>query len=158
MQLVSITREGIESCYQLGMVKPNEFRQLCMNIIQKELQLRTEEISLPDVIKLIFKKNNYFVSLYQELSDCQDGIAQCIINLASSSPEDLLVSEEEAKKLFLSYVFYRKALLVRDCSDMFKNNLTNADSILVDKETLRAIEYLSTHANGGKALLKDLYE
>lgn len=158
MQLVAINRTGIETCYQLGMVKPNEFRQIFMNILQKELQLRLEAASVLDVFKTLFTKENYFVNLYQDLSDCKEDLAQCIINLASSEPEKLLIEEEEAKKLFLSHVFYKKALLVRDCSDIFKHDLVDEKSIFVDKETLRAIEYLSTHATGGKALLKELFE
>lgn len=158
MQLVSIKRTGIETCYQLGMVKPNEFRQLFMNILQKELQLRLETTTAIDVFKTLFSKENHFIRLYQELSDCEEDIAQCIINLASSEPEKLLIDEEDAKKLFLSHIFYKKALLVRDCSDIFKHGLVDVDTILVDKETLRAIEYISTHASGGKALLKELFE
>lgn len=158
MQLVGIDRSGIETCYQLGMVKPNEFRQIFMNILQKELQLRLEAATTLNVFKTLFSKENYFISLYQELSDCEDDIAQCIINLASSEPEKLLIDEEDAKKLFLSHIFYKKALLVRDCSDIFKHGLVESSTVLVDKETLRAIEYLSTHATGGKALLKELFE
>lgn len=158
MQLVGIDRSGIETCYQLGMVKPNEFRQIFMNILQKELQLRLEATTTLNVFKTLFSKENYFISLYQDLSDCEDDIAQCIINLASSEPEKLLIDEEDAKKLFLSHIFYKKALLVRDCSDIFKHGLVESSTVLVDKETLRAIEYLSTHATGGKALLKELFE
>lgn len=158
MQLVGIDRSGIETCYQLGMVKPNEFRQIFMNILQKELQLRLEAATTLNVFKTLFSKENYFISLYQDLSDCEDDIAQCIINLASSEPEKLLIDEEDAKKLFLSHIFYKKALLVRDCSDIFKHGLVESSTVLVDKETLRAIEYLSTHATGGKALLKELFE
>lgn len=158
MQLVSIDRSGIEACYQAGMVKPNEFRQMFMNILQKELQLRLEAASFSDSFKSIFTKENYFVKLYQDLSDCKEDVAQCIMNLAASEPEKLLIDEADSRKLFLSHVFYRKALLVRDCSDIFKHELSTSSTILVDKETLRAIEYLSTHSAGGKDLLRAYYE
>lgn len=158
MHLVGINRAGIETCYQLGMVKPNEFRQVFMNILQKELQLRLEAATVSDLLRTLFSKRNYFIALYQNLSECEDDIVQCIISLASSAPNKLLIEEEEAKKLFLSYIFHRKALLVRDCSDIFKHDLVESPTILVDKETLRAIEYLSTYTTGGKALLKDLLE
>jgi len=157
MHLVKIDSAGIDECYELGIVKPNEYRQICMNLLERELQLRLEAVTPLQFIKSLLSKENYFLNYYQELSDCKEDLIQCIMNIVVNSPELLLITEEEARKLFLSHIFYKKALLVRDCSDIFRNSLVSDDVIYVDKETLRAIEYLKSHPVGAKALLKELY-
>lgn len=157
MQLVEIDRSGIEACYQAGMVKPNEFRQIFMDLLAKEVQLRLECVSPFQVVSALFT-NEYFEGVYQKLSGTKGDLIQCVIDIATSDPELLLISAEEAKRLFLSYVFYRKAVIVRDCSDMFKHQLVQSTTLMVDKETLRAIEYLSVHSSGGRDLIKTYYE
>lgn len=157
MHLVKIGKTGINECYELGLVKPNEFRQICMNYVERELQLRLESITPLEFIKSLPSNENYFLNYYQELSDCKEDLIQCIMNIVVDSPELLLISEEEAKKLFISNIFYKKAILVRDCSDIFRHSLVEEDEIYVDKDTLRAIEYIKSHAVSGKALLKELY-
>lgn len=162
MQLVKINREGVEACYQEGLVKPNEFRQFVKNMVEKELYLRKEKVSSSGFAVSVnlfihsLLKINYFEKLYQELSDCKEDTFQCIINLAGNNPEKLLLTEEESKKLFLANVFYKKAVIVRDCSDIFKHPLVKEERILVDKETLRSLSYLTTYSATGKALLREL--
>ncbi len=157
MQLVEIDRSGVEACYQAGMVKPNEFRQIFMDLLAKEVQLRLESVSPFQVLAAMFTED-YFLSVYQKLSKTKGDLVQCVIDIATSEPELLLINAEEAKRLFLSYVFYRKAVIVRDCSDIFKHDLVKSNTIMVDKETLRAIEYLSVHSSGGRDLIKTYYE
>ena len=40
MTLIEIDRNGIDECYQAGLVKPNEFRQIYIDKIEKEISLR----------------------------------------------------------------------------------------------------------------------
>lgn len=157
MQLVEIDRSGVEACYQAGMVKPNEFRQIFMDLLAKEIQLRLESTSTFQAVSALFTKE-YFLKFYRDLSGSAGDLVQCVIDIATTEPELLLISGEESKRLFLSYVFYRKAVIVRDCSDMFKHDLVKSTTIMVDKETLRAIEYLSVHSSGGRDLIKTYYE
>lgn len=83
---------------------------------------------------------------------------ECIINVAGSNSELLLIDEEDCKLLFLSSIFHKKSMLVRNCSDLLNHPLTRTNKILVDKETLRAIDYLRKYVSGGKAVLKTLQE
>ncbi len=157
MQLVEIDRSGVEACYQAGMVKPNEFRQIFMDLLAKEVQLRLESTTPFQAVSALFTQE-YFLEFYQKLAATKDDLVQCVIDIATSEPELLLIDQEEAKRLFLSYVFYRKAVIVRDCSDIFKHELVESSTIMVDKETLRAIEYLSVHSSGGRDLIKTYYQ
>jgi len=157
MQLVEIDRSGVEACYQAGMVKPNEFRQIFMDLLAKEVQLRLESTTPFQAVSALFTQE-YFLEFYQKLAGTKDDLVQCVIDIATSEPELLLIDQEEAKRLFLSYVFYRKAVIVRDCSDIFKHELVESSTIMVDKETLRAIEYLSVHSSGGRDLIKTYYQ
>ena len=161
MTLVEIDKAGIEECYQAGLVKPNEFRQIYTNKIEKEISLRLESLTTGEKFKMFLswiKNEDYILNYYQELSDSQEDLFECIMSIASSNPSHLLLDEEESKLLFLSSIFHKKALLVRDCSDLFNHSLVTSKTILVDKETLRAIDYLRKYVNGGKAVLKTLQE
>jgi len=156
-----IDRTGIDECYQTGLVKPNEFRQICVNHIEKEIALTLENLTLRDKLSMFVawcKGEDWLLTYFQELSDSQEGLYECIIGIAGSNPELLHLEEEEAKLLFLSNMFNRKALLVRECSDLLNHPLAITNEILVDKETLRAIDYLRKYVNGGKAVLKTLTE
>lgn len=161
MTLVEIDKAGIEECYQAGLVKPNEFRQICTNYIEKEISLRLESFSCWEKFKMLVswvKGEDHILNYYQDISDSNSDLFECIIIIASSDSSRLLLDEEESKTLFLSNIFYKKSLLVRDCSDLFNHPLVNEKKILVDKETLRAIDYLRRYVNGGKAILKNLQE
>jgi len=161
MAFVEIGRSGIDECYQAGLVKPNEFRQIFVNKIEEEIALLLENMTLQQkwrMFKSWFKNEDWILSYYQELSDRQDSLFECIIEIAASNPHLLHIDEEDAKLLFLSSIFHKKSLLVRECSDLFNHQLTKTDKILVDKETLRAIDYLRKYVNGGKAVLKTLQE
>lgn len=161
MAFVEIGRTGIDECYQAGLVKPNEFRQIFTNKIEQEIALCLEQLTLKQkwgMFKSWCKSEDWILSHYQELSDSQDGLFECIIEIAASKPHLLHIDEEDAKLLFLSSIFHKKSLLVRECSDLFNHPLTRVDKILVDKETLRAIDYLRKYVNGGKAVLKTLQE
>ena len=158
---ITIGRSGIDECYQTGLVKPNEFRQICVNHIEKEIALTLENMSLLDKLNMFkywCQGKDWLLVHFQELSDSQGNLFDCIIGIAGSDPDLLHLTEEESKLLFLSNLFNRKALLVRDCSDLLNNPLATVDEILVDKETLRAIEYICKYVNGGKAVLKTLTE
>lgn len=161
MTFVEIGRNGIDECYQAGLVKPNEFRQIYINKIEEEIALLLENLTLKQkwtMFKSWIKNEDWILNHYQELSDSQDGLFECIIEIAASKPQLLHIDEEDAKLLFLSSIFHKKSLLVRECSDLFNHPLTRTDKILVDKETLRAIDYLRKYVNGGKAVLKTLQE
>lgn len=161
MAFVEIGRNGIDECYQAGLVKPNEFRQIYINKIEEEIALLLENLTLKQkwtMFKSWIKNEDWILNHYQELSDSQDGLFECIIEIAASKPQLLHIDEEDAKLLFLSSIFHKKSLLVRECSDLFNHPLTRTDKILVDKETLRAIDYLRKYVNGGKAVLKTLQE
>lgn len=161
MTLVEIDNAGIEECYQAGLVKPNEFRQICTNLIEKEIALRLESLSLIERTKMLFywvRGKDYILHIYQDISDSQNHLFECIIDIAASNPEALLLDEQQSKLLFLSNIFHKKSLLVRDCSDLFNHELVTTNKILVDKETLRAIDYLRKYVNGGRAVLKTLEE
>lgn len=161
MAFIKIDRTGIDECYQTGLVKPNEFRQICINQIEKEIALTFENLTLRDKLSMFkawCKGENWLLTHFQELSDSNDSLFDCIIGIAGSHPELLHLEEEDAKLLFLSNIFNRKSLLVRECSDLLNNPLAIENEILVDKETLRAIEYLRKYVNGGKAVLKTLTE
>ncbi len=161
MAFVEIGRQGIDECYQAGVVKPNEFRQIYTNKIEQEIQLLLENMTLSQkwgMFKSWLKNEDWILSYYQELSDSQDTLFECIIEIAASKPDKLHIDEEDAKVLFLSSIFHKKSCLVRECSDLFNHPLTKTDKILVDKETLRAIDYLRKYVNGGKAVLKTLQE
>ena len=45
MVFVEIDKNGIDECYQAGLVKPNEFRQICSNLIEQEISLRLENLT-----------------------------------------------------------------------------------------------------------------
>lgn len=158
---IAIGRSGIDECYQTGLVKPNEFRQICVNHIEKEIALTLENMTLRDKLEM-FKcwclGEDWLLNHFQELSDSKESLFDCIIGIAGSDSSLLHITEEEAKLLFLSNLFNKKALLVRDCSDLLNNPLATSDQIFVDKETLRAIEYICKYVNGGKAVLKTLTE
>lgn len=161
MAFVEIGRNGIDECYQAGLVKPNEFRQIYVNKIEQEIALMLENMTLKQkwtMFKSWIKNEDWILSHYQELSDSKDSLFECIIEIAASKPQLLHIDEEDAKLLFLSSIFHKKSLLVRECSDLFNHPLTRTDKILVDKETLRAIDYLRKYVNGGKAVLKTLQE
>lgn len=161
MAFVEIGRNGIDECYQAGLVKPNEFRQIYINKIEEEIALLLENLTLKQkwtMFKSWIKNEDWILNHYQELSDSQDGLFECIIEIAASKPQLLHIDEEDAKLLFLGSIFHKKSLLVRECSDLFNHPLTRTDKILVDKETLRAIDYLRKYVNGGKAVLKTLQE
>lgn len=161
MAFVEIGRSGIDECYQAGLVKPNEFRQIYVNKIEQEIALLLENLTLKQkwgMFKSWLKNEDWILSYYQELSDSKDGLFECIIEIAASNPQLLHIDEEDSKLLFLSSIFHKKSLLVRECSDLFNHSLTRTEKILVDKETLRAIDYLRKYVNGGKAVLKTLQE
>ena len=161
MTLVEIDRTGIDECYQAGLVKPNEFRQIYTDKIEQEIALRLENLTGRQKFQMFIhwvSNKDWLLSYYQELSDSNDTLFECIISVASSNPEKLLLSEEDSKLLFLSSIFHKKSTLVRDCSDLLNHSLVKTDKILVDKETLRAIDYLCKYVNGGKAVLKSLQE
>lgn len=160
MLFVEIDKSGIDECYQTGLVKPNEFRQICLNKIQDEVHLLLENMSIGQkwqMFKYWLKNEDWILCYYQELSDSKDGLFKCIIDIAASKPEILHINEEDAKLLFLSNIFHKKSTLVRDCSDLLNHELTT-NKILIDKETLRAIDYLRKYVKGGKAVLKTLQE
>lgn len=161
MVFIEIDKNGIDECYQAGLVKPNEFRQICSNLIEQEISLRLENLTLRQKFKMFLSwitNKNYILSYYQELSDSNESLLECIIEIAGSTPELLLLDEEDSKLLFLSNIFHKKSLLVRECSDLLNHPLAVSSKITVDKETLRAIDYLRKYTNGGKAVLKTLQE
>lgn len=161
MVFVEIGRKCVDECYQTGLVKPNEFRQIYTDKIEQEIALLLENLTLKQkwgMFKSWIKGEDWILSHYQELSDSKEGLFECIIEIASSNPQLLHIDEEDAKLLFLSHLFHKKSLLVRDCSDMLNSPHTKTDVLLVDKETLRAIEYITKYVNGGKAVLKTLQE
>lgn len=161
MTFVEISRTGIDECYQAGLVKPNEFRQILINKIEEEVSLLIENATLKQKWQMFIAwitNKDWVLSHYQELSDSNDSLFECIIEIAASKPHLLNISEEDAKLLFLSSIFHKKSLLVRECSDLLNHSLVNTDKITVDKETLRAIDYLRKYVNGGKAVLKTLQE
>nr|DAY73843.1 MAG TPA: ABC transporter [Caudoviricetes sp.] len=161
MVFIEIDKSGIDECYQAGLVKPNEFRQIYTNLIEREIALRLESFTLKDkfnMLKSWWREENYILTYYQELSDSNEGLFECIMEIAASRPELLLLDEEDSKLIFLSSIFHKKSLLVRDCSDLLNHPLAISSKITVDKETLRAIDYLRKYVNGGKAVLKTLQE
>lgn len=161
MAFIEIDRTGIDECYQACLVKPNEFRQICVNKIEQEIALTLENMTLADKWGMFVcwtKGEDWLLKHFQELSDSTESLFECIIRIAGDNPDALHLSEEDAKLLFLSNMFNRKSLLVRECSDLLNHNLARSDKILVDKETLRAIDYLRKYVNGGKAVLKTLTE
>lgn len=161
MVFVEIGRKCVDECYQTGLVKPNEFRQIYTDKIEQEIALLLENLTLKQkwgMFKSWVKGEDWILSHYQELSDSKEGLFECIIEIASSNPQLLHIDEEDAKLLFLSHLFHKKSLLVRDCSDLLNSPHTKTDVLLVDKETLRAIEYITKYVNGGKAVLKTLQE
>lgn len=161
MVFVEIGRKCVDECYQTGLVKPNEFRQIYTDKIEQEISLCLENLTLRQkwgMFKAWVKGEDWILSHYQELSDSKEGLFECIIEIASSNPKLLHIDEEDAKLLFLSHLFHKKSLLVRDCSDLLNSPHTKTDVLLVDKETLRAIEYITKYVNGGKAVLKTLQE
>lgn len=161
MTLIEIDRNGIDECYQAGLVKPNEFRQIYIDKIEKEISLRLENMTTLQKVQMFFswlKGEDWLTKYYQELSDSQEGLFECIINVAGSNSELLLIDEEDCKLLFLSSIFHKKSMLVRNCSDLLNHPPTRTNKILVDKETLRAIDYLRKYVSGGKAVLKTLQE
>lgn len=161
MILAEIAREGIESCYQAGLVKPNEFRQIVQNLIEKEVSLRLDSMTNRQKLDMFFTElagGDWILQQYQEYSYSQEGLTECILSIVGYNSDLLLLSPEDSKLLFLSNVFHKKSLLVRDCSDVLNNSYVTEDKIFVDKETLRAIEYLCKHTRGGKAVLKTLEE
>lgn len=161
MAFVEISKSGVNECYQAGLVKPNEFRQIVTNKIEEEVSLLLNNMTFKQKLKMFrswIKQEDWILAHYQELSDSQGNLFQCIIEIAASNPHLLHIDEEDSKLLFLSNIFHKKALLVRECSDLFNHPLTDTSTILVDKETLRAIDYLRKYVNGGKAVLKTLQE
>ncbi|BBK09363.1 hypothetical protein [Klebsiella phage 05F01] len=159
-QLVEIDYAGIDSAYASGVVKPNEYRQIVSNIVEKEVLLRKESLSTIQKYKMFFSVlvgKNFFEEFYTKQTS-ENSLTEAIITIASNEPEKLLIDEEESKYLFLSDVFYKKAVLVRDCSDVHKSEYNiNKSKMFVDKPTLRAIEYLNKYAASGRMLI-NLFE
>lgn len=161
MPSIQIDRAGIDECYQSGLVKPNEFRQIYVDKIEKEISLRLENLTCSQKFQMFIcwiTGKDWILQYYQELSDSKDTLFECIINVAGSNPTALLLDAEESKLLFLASIFNKKALLVRECSDLLNHPLAMSSLISVNKETLRAIDYLRKYVNGGKAVLKTLEE
>lgn len=161
MMLVKINRRSVDECYQTGLVKPNEFRQIYTNIIEKEIALRLESMTIGDKWKMFRQwqnEENWLLSQYSDYSYSQTDLYQAIMELAGNEPERLLINAEEAKLLFLSSIFHKRAALVRDCSDLLNNDMAVEDEIYVDKETLRAMEYIKKYVSGGRAVLATLQE
>lgn len=95
MVFVEIDKNGIDECYQAGLVKPNEFRQICSNLVEQEISLRLENLTLKQKFKMFLSwiaNKNYILSYYQELSDSHGSLLECIIEIAGSTPEHLLLS------------------------------------------------------------------
>ena len=54
MTLIEIDRNGIDECYQAGLVKPNEFRQIYIDKIEKEISLRLENMTTLQKVQMFF--------------------------------------------------------------------------------------------------------
>lgn len=155
---IKVGREFVDDCYNKGVVKPNEFRQVVRNLVDKELNLRS---NLP-----IHKKVGFFwVSKDLDIAECEHfyfsnskarNIEDAIVNIAYENKDKLLLSPEEIKLLILADNFYRKSVIIRDCSDILRSKYKEDDFLYVDKKTLRTSDYLQKYSQAGWGVLKTL--
>lgn len=69
MTLIEIDRNGIDECYQAGLVKPNEFRQIYIDKIEKEISLRLENMTTLQKVQMFFswlKGEDWLTKYYQD--------------------------------------------------------------------------------------------
>lgn len=152
-----VNKDSIDAVHKNGLVKPNEYEAIRDNVIAREIYLRAEKLSLKsDKFLSVLLDTNFFQDFYF----LQTGINEtksAIIYLAYNDPETLLLDQDDIAVLILSDVAYSKAMLVRDLGDINKSNHLDG-MILADKDSLRALEYLTKHKRGLWDLLQYLKE
>lgn len=156
MKLIKIKKELVDECFKKGLVKPNEFRGIVDELVHKELFERYEEMKNKNLtfnfIYHVFN-NNIIEKFYKDKSKEKDVVEQ-IADLAKREPETLLIDSLDSRTLFVAHTLHRKAKLVRDCGDMLESNISDGEDLLVDKETLLAVDYLLKYKNTVYDLLK----
>ena len=154
---IKVGRDFVDDCYKKGVVKPNEYRQIVEDFVEKELKLRE---ALPVIKKVHFlwvKKDLtasevehfYFANSSKEVYSVTDAV----IDLAYTDPSKLLLPEEDIKTLMLANKFFVKAKIIRDCSDMLKSRYVQEEVLFVDKKTLWASDFLQKHRQAAYDLL-----
>ncbi|QHJ83794.1 MAG: hypothetical protein [Caudoviricetes sp.] len=159
---IKVGRDFVDDCYKKGVVKPNEYRQIVDNFVDEELKLRK---GLPIVKKVHFfwvkreldaseTEHFYFANSSKDVYSVTDAI----IDIAYNSPEKLLLPQESIKAMVLANKFFVKSKVIRDCSDMLKNRYITEETLLVDKKTLWASDFLQKHRQAAYDLLALLVE
>lgn len=155
---IKVGRELVDDCYRKGVVKPNEYRQVVRNLVEKELELRK---NLPIHKKVGFfwvskdldaPQSEHFYFSHSSAKTIEDAI----VNIAYTYPEKLLLAQEDIQVLITADNFQKKSSLIRDCSDMLRSDYSAEDFLYVDKKVLWASEYLQKHCQAGYALLNTL--
>lgn len=147
----TIDKEKIDEAYRFGLVKPNEYAYIRDNIIMREIFLRTEDL----LHKFVFGRD--IVSQYYLKDNQHQNLSEAILDLAYKEDESLLIDIDDVRSLVLSDVAFKKASLVRDLGDLNKSNLVTG-SIVADKDTVRALEYLLKYKKGMWELLSYIEE
>lgn len=155
MKLIKIKKELVDECFKRGLVKPNEFRAIVDELVHKELYERYEYFQQKNLtvnfLKDLFQKN--VIESYYEDKSLAPTIVEQIVDLARNDSESLLIDFLDKKTLFVAHTLHKKAKLVRDCGDMMESNISDGQDLLVDKETLMAVEYLLKYKNSVYELL-----
>lgn len=157
--LVKIKKDSINECFKRGLIKPNEFKSIVDEQIHKELYMRFEyfrqkNLSVTFLYELFSSK--CIEKYYEERSTLKEGsVSDHIINLCKTCPDSLLLDPLDSRELFVANAAYQKSLVVRNCGDMLENPHSEGQDLLVDKETLRSVEYLLKYKNSIYELLNN---
>lgn len=158
MQLIKIKKEVVDGCFKKGLVKPNEFKSIVDEYVHKELYNRYEYFQNKNITFQFLRdlfSGNIIEKYYQDLCPIQKELPAQILELAKNNPEYLLIDPIDCKTLVVAKKFFDAAILVRNCGDMFESEMVDGQELLVDKETLRAVDYLLKFKNSAYELLNN---
>lgn len=147
----TIDKEKIDEAYRYGLVKPNEYSYIRDNIVMREIFLRTQEM------RWNFRFNKTSVSDFYCKKTGLSDLSQAILSLIYAEDETLLIDIDDIQLAILSDIATKKAILVRDLGDLNKSDLVSG-SIVGDKDSIRALEYLLKYKKGMWELLSYIQE
>lgn len=166
MAFIKVGKQWLDDIYAENVVKPNEFKQIVSNLVDKEISLRQ---SLPQQAVIVDKgfwsrirgkateQIKQDESYYFNLSPNSPNLLQAIIDIAYNQPDKLLLSTEESKSLIFAEGFRNKSFIIRECSDLMKSPYLEEEFIYIDKKTAWAADYLTKHATTGRVLIAKLH-
>ena len=166
MAYIKVGKEWLDDIYDQNVVKPNEFKQIVSNLVDKELSLRENSpphsiITEKGIFGFLNKKSDQILndeSYYFNLSPESKNLLQAIIDIGYNFPDKLLISKEESQALIFAEGLRNKACIIRDCSDLLKSPYITEQYLYIDKKTMWAGEYLVKHAQTGRVLIAKLRE